>query len=255
MKILFFVSLLIVSLFSKEFWDEKVKHIGSVEFSIKYGDLTPKLSLQSLKKKKNLYALGMLESLKGEIQIFNSKPYISYMKNGQISIDNSFKKSAAFLVYTQVPSWKTFKIPNTIYTKKQLEEFIEKTADEYGIDTYEDFPFLVEGKTEANKYTVRNWHPQDILDSGEEETCASCIASDKSKLPTKVKYIKSSIEKTMLNRDVIMIGFYSPFNRGVVTYTTQYSHINFIAKDKKIAGHTLNMMLGKNMVLKMPKIR
>ena len=42
-----------------------------------HGDLSSKIDLMELENLENLYALGAVEQLKGEILIMNSKPYIS----------------------------------------------------------------------------------------------------------------------------------------------------------------------------------
>jgi alpha-acetolactate decarboxylase len=238
--------------FANNLWDGKVYVFGSVKKSIEQGDLSGKFNLQELENKKDIYALGFSENLKGEIQVFDSKSYIAKAKSGSITLQESFNEKAAFLVYSSVSSWEEFKVPDTIYTKKQLEEFIERTAEDYGIDSYENFPFLLEGIVNANLFAVRNWHPKDVLNKGNLITCA---CQDDEKIDTNLFYIKQTITKTEVNQDVKMIGFYSPFERGKVTYDTQYSHVNFISTNKKYAGHVQNFSPRGKLVLKLPKIK
>jgi hypothetical protein len=51
-----------------------VKYSGALK-TIMSGDIKPVISLESLSNKKHLYALGAVENLNGEIQIFNSNEF------------------------------------------------------------------------------------------------------------------------------------------------------------------------------------
>jgi acetolactate decarboxylase len=42
---------------------------------------------------------------------------------------------------------------------------------------------------------------------------------------------------------------------GIYTHHTTSMHIHFMTQDKTISGHSDNMILGKNMILKLPKIK
>ena len=55
------------------------------------GDISAKVSLSKLKSIKHLYALGAIENLRGEIQIFNSKPYNTSVVDSSLIFDNSFR--------------------------------------------------------------------------------------------------------------------------------------------------------------------
>ncbi|MBT8254329.1 MAG: hypothetical protein KJN68_10175, partial [Bacteroidia bacterium] len=59
----------------------EVKYSGALK-TIMSGNIQPVLSLDSLSNYKNLYALGAVENLKGEIQIFDGKPSNSFVVDG-----------------------------------------------------------------------------------------------------------------------------------------------------------------------------
>ena len=140
----------VLTIISCQSKDNKVKNIevnytGALK-TMMSGNLKATVSLDSLSKKKNFYALGAVENLKGEIQIFNSKPTNSFVLDSSLRIDESFNLKAALLVYAEVEEWKSYSIEK-VTNKKDLESAIFKMAKTNGIDTEKPFPFLLEGKT------------------------------------------------------------------------------------------------------------
>src|SRR5262244_28154 len=80
----------------------EVKWVGASRDVVR-GDLTPKISLESLKQLRNLYAIGPPEGLRGEITIVDSHPFVSTVENGRIVTDHTFRHRALFLVWAEVP--------------------------------------------------------------------------------------------------------------------------------------------------------
>jgi len=212
----------------------QVKHAGALKDIMHKGDISAKFSLAELKAKSGLYALGAMENLKGEIQIFNSAPINSFAENGKLSFDNSFKKNASLIVYTQVNEWAEFKIPNSIVHREPMETFIEKTADESGIDIEKPFPFLIIGNARSISWHVVDWEPGDMDH-------------------THRKHIKSGPNGKLTNSDVKILGFYSNKHKAIFTHHTTNMHMHFKTRDNKIAGHIDEIELGQNMVLKLPR--
>ena len=68
----------------------EVKWVGASR-DVTRGDLTPKISLESLRQLRNLYAIGPPEALRGEITIVDSHPSVSTVENGRIITDHSFR--------------------------------------------------------------------------------------------------------------------------------------------------------------------
>ncbi len=252
MKKLFIILALLLDLFAQNLWDQKVYTLGEVERSLNYDGYGETFFLKKLEKSPSLYAIGLKEHLQGEILIIDSDVMISSVKkNGKLSITKNLNLNASFLVYANVPKWVSFKIPSHVYTKKQFEEYLNETADEYGIDTYEPFPFLIEGKIKANEYRIFTHNPNDTITTYG-GTCA-CDLEDK-KESSKKKYIPLSINKTMTNKAVMILGFHT-LKRGSITEPYSYTNMNFATKSKTVAGHCKNIMIGENMVLKLPKIK
>ena len=138
-----------------------VKHSGALR-TIMSGNIQPVISLDTLSKKKHLYALGAVDNLKGEIQIFDSKPSNSFVIDSSLQIKDSYSLKASLLVYAEVEEWDTFQIENS-KTKSDLEEQIFELATNSGINTEEPFPFLLEGIIASVDWHVINWKDGDTI--------------------------------------------------------------------------------------------
>jgi len=250
MKLLFLSFVLLSSVFSNGFWNEKVHSFGNLPEVLKYQDKADTISLQNLKSKAHIYGVGILDQLQGEILIIDSKPLISKLhQNGSATIEKSFAHNASFLVYAEVPRWIEDKIPSTIYNKQQFVEYLEEMAKENGISTFKPFPFIIEGKIKANRYRIFSHRESDTI-SGYDGTCACDLREEQTK---RTKYKTKTIYDTVLSTPLKIIGFYSP-KRGIITDEYSYTYMNFLSERKKLVGNVQKMMIGENMVLKLPKI-
>jgi acetolactate decarboxylase len=247
-KNIFFVGFLILScLFScvnSKNIGYYVKHYGALKNIMHHGDLSSKIDLMELENLENLYALGAVEQLKGEILIMNSKPYISSCEHKNeshvvnkdlrknLKVDNSFENHACLLVYSIVENWTSFTIPYNL-SYRNLESFIENTAKINGYNIDEPFPFLISGKINSIDVHVIDWPEED-------------------KIHTHEKHINSGFNKKYENKDVEMLGFYSNSHHTIFTHHTTNMHIH--VKTNDFSAHVDDLIIGKEMILKLPKI-
>lgn len=210
-----------------------VEYDGALKNMMHKGDISAKADLSKLEEVEHVYALGALENLKGEVQIFDSKPYNTIVIDSILTFDNSFKKKATLLVYASVSKWKSINIPDNIITYEQLESYIEQSAKENQIEIDEPFPFLIEGTPKSFDWHVINWKDGDTEHSHE-------------------KHIRSGLHGTVNNRQVEMLGFYSDSHHAIFTHHTTNMHIHVKTVDNKLAGHVDGLILGKEMILKLP---
>ncbi len=210
-----------------------VSYKGALKNMMHKGDLSAKADLKTFKNTENLYALGAIENLKGEVQIFNGKPFNTAVIDNALQFDYSFNKKASLLVYATVNKWKTIKIPNNIESYEQLEAYIAETAAAHHINIKKPFPFLLEGTPKSFDWHVINWKDGDTEHSHE-------------------KHIKSGLHGTVQHTAVKMLGFYSDAHHAVFTHHTTNMHIHVKTDDGKIAGHVDGLSLKKGMVLKIP---
>jgi alpha-acetolactate decarboxylase len=231
-------SVILVLLFSSCQNPDKKVAVTEVNYSgalrtIMSGNIQSVISLDSLSNKKHLYALGAVENLNGEIQIFDSKPNNSFVLDSTLKIINSYKLKAALLVYAEVEEWESFQIEN-ITTKSDLEEKIFETAKSNGINIEKPFPFLLEGKVASLDWHVINWKEGDTIHNHK-------------------KHKESGLNGRLRNTGVEIVGFYSTKHKAVFTHHTTNIHLHFKTDDNTIAGHIDDLQLDNQLTLKLPK--
>lgn len=212
----------------------EVKYAGALKNMMHKGDISAQANLNDLKNSHHLYALGALENLKGEIQIFDSQPFNSIVDNKKLLFDSTYNKKATLLVYASVPKWDVFEIPDDIITDEHLEKYIEQTASTNGIDINAPFPFLLEGTPASFDWHVIDWKEGDMEHSHE-------------------KHIRSGLYGTIKEEPVEMLGFYSNAHHAIFTHHSTNMHIHVRVKDGEVAGHVDELTLEKGMILKLPK--
>lgn len=210
----------------------EVKHSGALR-TIMSGNIQQVISLDTLSKKKHLYALGAVNNLKGEIQVFDSKPSNSFIVDNRLQIKDSYNIKASLLVYAEVKEWDSFKIENS-KTKSNLEDQIFELATNSGINTDEPFPFLLEGAVASLDWHVINWKDGDTIHNHK-------------------KHKESGLNGTLTNKRVQIIGFYSTKHKAVFTHHTTNMHMHFKTDDTTIAGHIDDLILNQTIILKLPK--
>ncbi len=210
----------------------EVKYSGALR-TIMSGNIQSVISLDSLSNKKHLYALGTLENLKGEIQIFDSKPSNSFVVDSNLQIKETYHQKAALLVYAEVEGWDSFQI-SAITTKNDLEASIFEIAKRNGVNIEKPFPFLLEGTVASLDWHVINWKDGDTIHNHK-------------------KHITSGLNGTLRNTDVEILGFYSTKHKAVFTHHTTNMHMHFKTDDTTIAGHIDDLQLDHQLLLKLPK--
>lgn len=210
----------------------EVHHSGTLK-AIMSGDISATIDLDSLQEKEHLFALGAIENLKGEIQIFDSDPNNSQIDNGKVNVNDSYRIKASLLVYSQVKEWDSFKI-NGLQTKSELESKIFELAAFNNLDTEEPFPFLLNGTVASLAWHIINWK-QDDTDHNHK------------------KHRESGLNGNIKNQEVQIIGFYSTKHKAVFTHHTTNMHMHFKTMDLTLAGHVDDLLLNQEITLKLPK--
>ena len=212
-----------------------VEYNGALKNMMHKGDLSAKADLADFENTKNFYAIGAIENLKGEIQIFDGQSFNTEVIDSTLTYNASFDKKACLLVYSTVKKWKSITIPSIVGSYEQLEGYIEQTAKENGIDVSTPFPFLIEGTLKSFDWHVINWKDGDMEHSHE-------------------KHIHSGLYGTINNQPVEMLGFYSNAHHAIFTHHTTNMHIHVRTLDNKVAGHADDLILGAKMILKLPEV-
>lgn len=208
----------------------EVEHYGTLRDIMMNNDFSSKVNLKEFQESKDLYAVGALEGVQGEILIIDSRPLIAHFDKALMIIDSSYNFNAALLVTATVPGWKTIPLEAKSLSPPEFEEFLIKESEKNGFSRDNAFPFIIEGKVDSLDWHVMNGTVpkpgQDHRDSG----------------------VKGKIS----NQEVTLLGFYSDHDQGIFTHHDSHFHIHVMTKDKRIVGHVDDFQLGEEMILKIP---
>jgi len=223
-----------------------VEYIGAQKKIFVTGKAERVISLKSLEDRDNLFAIGPVEGLDGEITIFNSKPYISKVRGNDYEVDHTLDYGAFFLVWSEQSEWKNVSIPNSVKSYPELQKFVKEQAAMHGIEDGKPFPFQITGTPAEVK-----WHINVDRTGG--------------KTITKELFAKSKAGYVVRNEPVDIIGFYSENHPGV--FISQYApaikpnsgmknaiHIHVVSRSSKATGHIDDITLGEGMTLRLPKL-
>ena len=224
-----------------ETWEEKVGkenpavNVYGALFEIKHkGDLSSRISLSQFDNDANIFALGALKDLEGEILILDSKPFISYVtSNSEVGISNDFNHEAALYVSTVVNNWNELKLPANVNTTQQLEKYIEEISSDNHINIEEPFPFLIKGVSSEVNWHIINWDSKDTVHSHQ-------------------KHIESGLSGVLEDTPMTILGFYSKNHKTIFTHHTTFIHMHFLTDDEKIAGHIDDIIFGDAQTLYLP---
>lgn len=188
-----------------------------------------KVKLAELKEIQHLYALGPLSELRGEILVWDSVPFQSRARNGQVQVKSDWGESAAFLVWSSVERWKKIAVPDSVQNYQMLDMWLKSMSGSSAAPLQSQFPFLLRGKL-----SLVNWH---IVSHSDKSGTISPQSHDKEKYFGKSENIKVEI-----------LGFYSPAHQGLFIPRGRATHLHFRSGKPKdlMVAHLDNFEVGDN---------
>src|SRR3954470_20917046 len=112
----------------------ELRFIGAQRETIMNGKLAAALDLRTFSGTRHLYGIGPIEQLRGEVTIVDSRPSLARVgPNGSIKVTESFEAGAPFLVWAEVPAWRTLSIPPEVRSFADLEAFVPRAASAAGL--------------------------------------------------------------------------------------------------------------------------
>jgi len=151
---------------------------------------------------------------------------------GQGRGERSFDAGAPFFVWTEVPAWQAVPIPSDVRSFADLEAFVPKAAASAGLDVRKPLPFLLRDHCDLIEFHVLN------------------RIDDQPHDREKHKTIQAVFE--LAHPEGVMVGFYSPGERGVFTPMDSTIHIHFQSTDNRMSGHVQKLQLAETMSLAFP---
>ena len=211
-----------------------VQQRGALSTLMHEGDLRAAIALDSLRHVPNLYALGAMENLKGEVLIYGSEAFVSSVQDSAVHVARDFKHKAALLVYVQIKRWQEIKILEKVQSMKALESFVAQTAKQRGLKTDEPFPFLLRGVIAR-----LDWH---VIDWAEGDT-----------VHTHAKHKASGLHDKLEQEGVEILGFYSERHRGIFTHRESNMHLHMKTAAGNLAAHVDDLSLDGEASLFLPE--
>jgi acetolactate decarboxylase len=210
-----------------------VQHRGALSTIMHEGDLRAVIALDSLKHLPNLYALGAMENLKGEILIYDGEAIVASVQDNTVHVTRDFEHKAALLVYAQVARWREIKIPEGVQSMKALESFIAQSAKQRGLKQDAPFPFLLRGAINVD------WH---VVDWAEGDA-----------VHTHAKHKASGLHGKLEQQPVEILGFYSEQHRGIFTHRDSNAHLHVKTVAGGLAAHVDGLKLNGEASLLLPE--
>jgi acetolactate decarboxylase len=195
----------------------EVKWVGELHKVMMLGEDKGIISLDSLKDKTHLYALGPVEGLNGEITVMDSQPFIATIRDGKPNVEKTFHVQAPLLVYTQVAHWTAVAIPAPIASLDDLDKFVAASARKAGLDMTSPIPFRFTALAQEIQMHIVNRQ-------GREAKGHEAHAAIEVKIPLK-------------DATVELIGFWSDRYTGVFTHMGSNVHVHGRTMDNKVSGH------------------
>lgn len=209
----------------------EVRWQGSLR-AVQAGDNTGKVPLEQFKDKKNLYAVGPVAALDGEITAIAGKIYITRVKHGELTTDSNLSTSASFLVWSEVGAWQpSVPLGAKVENYAQFERQIEALASRAGISTSSPFPFKAEGVFESIDYHI-------LVPATHQQSQAG--HSDRAK----------RISAKMADAEII--GFFSKNHEGVFTHKGSVAHLHVLERNGH-SGHVDQIGANANVRVSFPQ--
>jgi acetolactate decarboxylase len=199
-----------------------VNSIGELRQIMHQGKFEARVGLDTLAKT-NVYGLGAMDSLAGEILILDGNVFQSSGKDDSLFVSTDSKTKATLLVYAEISAWDTLNIANAT----DMETELSKVAN-----LLKPFPFILIGKPSID-YHIINFDAK----NGDFN-----------------KHKEGAFTGSIDNEDLTVLGFYSTDAKGIYTHHDSNLHMHMINENRTIMGHVDRIDInGKDLKLLLPK--
>ncbi len=183
--------------------------VGEMKNVMWKGQLYGNIKLDTIANKSNLYGLGPVEYLAGEILIIDGKAYKStVVTDSTLKVEETFDIKAPFFGYTNIAKWKEQTLPDIIQTTQQLEQFIDNETK----NAKRPFMFKLTGTVEQATIHIVN------LPKG-------------SKVSSPHEAHKGQKIYTLNNEQSEIIGFFSTEHKTIFTHHDTFLQMQLITID------------------------
>jgi acetolactate decarboxylase len=202
----------------------EVQWSGAMKNVMKKGELFGTIHLDTISNKKNLYGIGPIEYLAGEITVFDGKSYVATVnQDSTMTVTQTFDVKAPFFVYANVDNWREIAVPNSVVDLPTLEDFLSQ------LPNANTKPFAFKIQTEINETDIHVVNlPKHI----------KTVSSHDEAHQGQVNYI-------LKDKKAHLIGFYSANHHAVFTHHDTNIHVHLITNDEQDMGHVESVKFSK----------
>ncbi len=204
----------------------EVKIVGQMKNVMWKGELYGNISLDTITSKKNLFGLGPVEYLAGEILVMGGKSYKSTVtSDSTMKVEETYDIKAPFFGYTNISKWTEQKLPDSIQTIQQLESCLGK------ITKYSRRPFMFKLSGTIERATIHVVNLPKSLKVGSPDDAH-----------------KGQVNYLIKNEQADIVGFFSTEHKAIFTHHDTYLHMHLITKDRQKMGHLDEVLFKKGTI-------
>lgn len=218
-------------------WNGEVKVHGALRAIHHQGQTGVQVTLDEILPNPDVYALGAVADLSGEITILGGNAYLSYPDGEEATRTEMLTETnagATLLVAADVPVWRAVVTEHEIRFE-DLGEAIGKLAAAAGMSLDTRIPFLLEGEFEDLQ-----WHVIDGARLPEGNTSHS-------------DHMNAAVKTSRARTSARLIGFYSQSDQGVFTHMDSTTHVHCVLGDPLASGHVDHVVIPAGTTLKFPE--
>ena len=203
-----------VSLIAQE-KSQHVRVVGEMRKVMWEGKLEGVIELDTIPAKENVYGLGPVEFLTGEILIMDGKSYVSTVtSDSTMKVEEVESVKAPFFAYDHIEAWEGHSIPDSIRTIKQLESYLDRLTRQ----SSRPFMFKISGVADNALIYIVN------LPAG-------------SKVSSPTQAHQGQIDYELSNEQIDIVGFFSTEHKAIFTHHDSNVHLHLITEDRQKMGH------------------
>jgi acetolactate decarboxylase len=210
--------------------------IGSFAATVQRGETAGRISAAALPAS-GVWAVGPTEGLRGELTVHDGSAFVATIAHRQVRVVEDRSASAPFLVWAEVPRWKTLPLPAGLADARALEAQLRALAPSHGLDPDGPFPFLLTGTAEEI-----TWHVLEGPGRGPHGHGGGHGGG----------HGQGKEARVLQGAAMTLVGFYSRRHEDVFTHRGEYSHLHFITDDRRLSGHVDALVPGPGLVLSLP---
>jgi len=217
-------------------WDGDVRAHGALRAMLHEGQTDATVTLDSMLPDPDLYAVGALAGLSGEITVVRGEAYLSFPEEADATrTETSLQTDAAatLLVVSKVPAWHGVVTSHEIRFE-ELDDEIARLATAAGMSLDERFPFLIEGS-----FDDLEWH---VID-GRRLTAGGSSHQD---------HLAAAVKARLDRTPAVLVGFYSESDQGVFTHMGSKTHIHCTVDEPVSSGHVDHVTIPAGTTVEFP---